>query len=666
VSFGAAAPVRSGAASLAATYTGAWGGVYLHAGPSLTGAAYASLRFHVHGGAAGGQRLRVLLADGGGSFGPAWALTAPAGRWQEVNVPLAALGAPAAISGVVWQDTSGGAQPTFYLDDVCLVAWDVPPTPTLPPSPAPGPAISVDAGADVHPISPDVYGINYASEALAAELRLPVRRWGGNATSRYNWLVDETNAGSDWYFENVPTDLGAADVFVEQDRRTGTRTLLTVPLIGRVASRRLDTHPFDCGFKVSRYGAQQATDPWDPDCGNGVHVGGGGEIAGNDPADTSVEAGPEFVRAWVEHLVARHGAAAAGGVAYYNLDNEPMLWSSTHRDVHPSPTSYDELRDRTWAYGAAVKAADPTARTLGPAEWGWTGYFWSALDQAGGGDWWNHPADRLAHGGVPFVEWYLQQMAAYEAQHGVRVLDLLDEHFYPPTVALAAAGGAEMQALRLRSTRLLWDPTYAEESWIAEPVYLIPRMRAWVAANYPGTGTAIGEYNWGALDHVNGALALADVLGIFGRERLDLAALWAPPEPGEPGAFAFRMYRNVDGAGRGFGETSVRATSADHGRLASYAALRAADGALTVMLVNKSGVPLATSVTAAGFAAAAPVRVWRYSADQPEAIVRASDLAPAGAVVTVAVPADSITLLEIPAAGAPPPPTPRRPSRVLR
>ncbi len=92
-------------------------------------------------------------------------------------------------------------------------------------------------------------------------------------------------------------------------------------------------------------------------------------------------------------------------------------------------------------------------------------------------------------------------------------------------------------------------------------VRLIPRMQAWVEANYSGTKLAISEYSWGAMCHINGALAQADVLGIFGREKLDLATLWGPPSSEQPGAFAFRMYRNYDGQGNGFGETGVRAAA---------------------------------------------------------------------------------------------------------
>ncbi len=50
-------------------------------------------------------------------------------------------------------------------------------------------------------------------------------------------------------------------------------------------------------------------------------------------------------------------------------------------------------------------------------------------------------------------------------------------------------------------------------------------MRDWVAKDYPGTKLAITEYNWGGQEHINGAVAQADILGIFGREGLDIGTL---------------------------------------------------------------------------------------------------------------------------------------------
>ena len=647
-------PVHQGTASIAATYTAAWAGVYLHVSPSLSGGDWASLRFFVHGGSAGGQHINLVAYDGSGGAGPAVAVTPPqAGAWTEVSVSLADLGDPTAISGLVWQDSLGAPQPTFYLDDITLVGVSGTPTPTAPPGQ--GPALSVDAAAARHPISPDIYGMNFAPEALAQELRLPLRRWGGNSTSRFNYLYDTNNTGMDWYYENIPQDNdhpellphgNTVDRFVEQDRRTSSRSLITVPLLGYVAKRRTAGHPYDCGFKVSLYGPQQSVDPWDTDCGNGLRTDGT-PITGNDPLDTSTANSAAFVQGYVSHLVSRFGTAANGGVAYYNLDNEPMLWYDTHRDVHPDPTSYDEIRDRTLTYGAAVKAADPTAKTLGPVVWGWTAYFWSALDRESGGNWWEHPQDRLAHGDVPFIDWYLGQMAAHEQQHGQRILDLLDVHFYPPGVALSPAGNAATQALRLRSTRLLWDTTYSEESWIGQPVYLVPRLKQWTADHYPGTGTAITEYNWGALDHINGALAQADVLGIFGREGLDVATLWGPPAAGQPGAFAFKIFRNYDSAGATFGETSVRASSADQDVLSVYAAQRTVDGALTVVVINKTAGSLTSQVALGGFAPAGTAQVWRYSPANLSAIVQDANLV-VGPTFSTTFPARSITLLVIP------------------
>ena len=62
--------------------------------------------------------------------------------------------------------------------------------------------LSVDVTADRHSISPDIYGMNdYALDpTIAKELRIPVERWGANHTSRYNWLVDSSNSGDDFFF----------------------------------------------------------------------------------------------------------------------------------------------------------------------------------------------------------------------------------------------------------------------------------------------------------------------------------------------------------------------------------------------------------------------------------------------------------------------------------
>jgi hypothetical protein len=639
-------PVHGGNRSIAVTFIGGWGGLQFGHQPPFDLSGYDTLRFWIHGGTGGGQSVTVHLDSDTSKV-----VTPQANQWKQIDIPLSQLGAPTTAGVVVFWNNTGNAQPVFYLDDIQFINAGLP-TPT-PAPPGVGPALSVDVQADRHPISPYIYGMNFADENLAAELKLPVRRWGGNSTSRYNWELNVHNTGSDWYFENIPDDSSgplpggsSTNQFVEQDRRTGTKTILTMPLIGWTPKRRLDSHPYDCGFKVSKYQAQQSVDPWDTDCGNGVNASG--TITGNDPTDTSVAITTTFVISWINHLESRYNTAANGGVLFYNLDNEPMLWNSTHRDVHPQPTTYDEMRDRTSAYAAAIKQADPSAKTLGPVLWGWCAYFFSALDDCK-----SSGADFTSHGEVAFVAWYLQQMKAYELAHGVRLVDYLDLHYYPQSdgVSQSPAGNAATQALRLRSTRSLWDSTYVDESWIGGAgwqsgiVKLIPRMKEWVTANYSGTKLAITEYNWGALDHINGAVTQADVLGIFGREGLDLATMWGPPSAAQPAAYAFRMYLNYDGQHRTFGDVSVRATSADQSKLAIYAAQRSSDNALTIMVINKSLTQTLTS--SIGLSTTDPITraaAYRYSAANLNAIARQADQAIGPGGFSAAFPAASITL----------------------
>ena len=336
-------PVHSGSYSIAVTYTGGWGGLYLHTESALATTDYTTLSFWLHGGTSGGQSVTVKLATTGGAFSDGVPIQPVQGTWNQVNLPISGFTSMGAdISGLVWQESSGNAsQPVFYLDDIRLIGSNTPPQPL---------SLSIDVSAGQHPISPFIYGMSWADAGLAADLHLPVNRWGGNAVTRYSWQNDTSNRASDWYFENIPNDNphpenlpngSSSDQFVEQNLATGTQTLLTVPLIGWTPKIRARS----CGFSVAKYGAQQSVDPWMTDCGNGVKTNGT-PITGNDPTDTSTAIGPAFVQAWISHLVGRYGSAANGGVRFYNLDNEPMLWNSTHRDVHPDPTTYDELRRR--------------------------------------------------------------------------------------------------------------------------------------------------------------------------------------------------------------------------------------------------------------------------------------------------------------------------------
>src|ERR1051326_183753 len=114
----------------------------------------------------------------------------------------------------------------------------------------------------------------------------------------------------------------------------------------------------------------------------------------------------------------------------------------------------------------------------------------------------------------------------------------------------------------------------------------IPRLRSWVNTYYAaGTPIGITEYNWGAESHINGATTQADILGIFGREGLDMATRWTAPNSSTPTYQAIKIFRNYDGNRSTFGDTSVAAAAPNPDNLSAFASLRSSDGALTVMVI---------------------------------------------------------------------------------
>jgi hypothetical protein len=154
----------------------------------------------------------------------------------------------------------------------------------------------------------------------------------------------------------------------------------------------------------------------------------------------------------------------------------------------------------------------------------------------------------------------------------------------------------------------------------------------------------ITEYNWGAEQHINGATAQADVLGIFGREQLDYATRWTTPALGTPVFQAIQMYRNYDGHRSTFGDTSVSAaTGANPDGLAVFGATRSTDGALTVMAINKQlDATVPVNVTVANYPASAAAQVWRLTLGNK--IAHLDDAAVSGSTFSSALPPQSITL----------------------
>jgi hypothetical protein len=435
-------------------------------------------------------------------------------------------------------------------------------------------------------ISPLIYGIAGADPATLAALGATLNRWGGNPSDRYNWVLGNAwNATRDWGFRNVNYSGlpgNRADAFVSATVSAGSTPLMTVPALGWVAKDTDNNHqstgvPVHGGAPVTR--GSQAIAGYDPSANQTAT-----SVRSLPSSDGSVDPSAIYQDDWIRHLEETFGASPKAP-SLFTIGNEPDLWSSTDTDVHPVEMSYDAMVSMYEQYAMAVIAADPKAQLLGPDVSGWTGYWYSALDR--GTDNYSTHADRNAHGGVPFLPWWLAQIAAHDKKTGVRTIDYLDVHYYPQADNVdSPASDPATQALRIRSTRSLDDPSYSDESWISEPVDLIPRLKNWITTNYPGTKLAITEYNWGGEKDASGAVALAIVLGTFGRDGVDLASYWESPPVDSPAGAAFRLYRNYDGHGGQFGDIALPCSS-NSGEVAVFGSRHTDSGEVDMILANE-------------------------------------------------------------------------------
>ncbi len=206
----------------------------------------------------------------------------------------------------------------------------------------------VNAAAERHPISPDIYGINNYSidQKIFQDVSIPVERRGGNHTTNYNWLVDSSNSGSDFFYIGGKDTKDPAipgkevDDMISFDKNHGAKSVLTIPLIGFVNKYSY----LNCSYPESvfpRQGllwGQYDFCPWQkwtvsppgginkyPNgerCGSGLDPDkwrDGVQLTHDNPARNYLQVDASWMQAWIQHLVATHGSAAQGGVTIYQI-----------------------------------------------------------------------------------------------------------------------------------------------------------------------------------------------------------------------------------------------------------------------------------------------------------------------------------------------------------
>jgi hypothetical protein len=452
----------------------------------------------------------------------------------------------------------------------------------------------IDIAKGRRAVSPLIYGINAdksvgsaaAFNAELTEARPGLIRLGGNRWTAYNWENNDSNAGSDYEYENddylTASSRPAAAVVptVKAAEAEGATALVTIPIAGYVSADRNPPGPVQnsgADYLSKRFRIDEPIDP--------------------SPLTLTPDKKDKYVYQDQFVYVLHH--EVPNEPIMFSLDNEPDLWDSTHSEIHPQATTYAELLSKDLEYAAAVKSVLPDALVTGPVSYGWEGYLTlqDAPDSTKDGD---------------FLDWWMKQVRLADKKAGRTLIDDLDLHWYPE----ATGGGVRITgtdttpavvAAREQAPRSLWDKSYVEDSWITKDtldnkgIDLIPRLDGMIKEYDPGMNLDLSEWNYGGGQAISGGIATADVLGIFGRYGVHASAVW-PLNSNESYTFgAFAMYRNYNGHGAAFGDTEVSATTTDKVSSSVYASIDKADPShVVIVAINKSLNPSPATIDLEG------------------------------------------------------------------
>lgn len=440
---------------------------------------------------------------------------------------------------------------------------------------------SISVEESLKTISPYIYGTN---QLLTEEEHWAAIRQGGNRLTGYNWENNASNAGTDYInsSDNYLTWIAGIQnenepgivttTFRDKSIELNAYSLITLQLAGYAARDKNGTVTEQQTAPSSRWRSVQFEK-------------GSLYTLQPDTSDSFV-----YLDEYVNFLVNRFGMAnTSTGIKGYALDNEPGLWTSTHPRIHPLQARCVEIVQKAIDVSTAVKNVDPYLEIFGPVLYGFNAYYsfqnaadWDSVKAGTNYQW--------------FIDYYLDQMKQAEITSGQRLLDVLDIHWYPEAmgdnrITETYANTTADKLARVQAPRTLWDNNYTENSWIGQwfgaYLPLIPRLKESIDEFYPGTKLAFTEFSYGGENDITGAIAMADVLGIFGKYDIYLGTYWQLDSPSNYISAAYKIYRNYDGNNSTFGEYSLPSVTSDSVSTSVYGSLSESGNEIHLIAINK-------------------------------------------------------------------------------
>jgi len=445
--------------------------------------------------------------------------------------------------------------------------------------------ITVNPAQEIKEISPYIYGRNNnlsdnpsgpttaKSWQLYKDAGLKfLRESGGNNSTKYNWKK-KLSSHPDWYNNVYAHDWDYAAKSL-QTNMPDAKGMWAFQLLGYVA--KTGAYNFnDWGYNGSKW--------W---TGVAQNLAGGGTV-NPDPNSTkalvdgdinlylqpwTADSTTAILTQWFDNL-----KLSKDQFQYWNMDNEPDCWNGTHDDVLKQSMPVEDYIRNFVAVAAKARTLFPNIKIVGPVftnEWQW--YNWQGIGVIADPQ---NPTKKYS-----WAEYFIKRISEEQAKSGLRLLDVLDFHFYP----------GSNRDVTLQIHRVFYDTTYdypgangckvINGGWdnSITKEYIFKRATDWLN-KYMGAnnGVTMGMSELGSLyssDPNVTAVCYASLLGTFAENNVELFTPWDWNIGQWETLHLFTHYT---------GTIAVSSTSSKENPVSAYSSINAVKDTLSVVLVNR-------------------------------------------------------------------------------
>lgn len=443
--------------------------------------------------------------------------------------------------------------------------------------------IKIDAKSELKPISPYIYGRNNSISSTNPNFSVADKDWvqikdagvtffresGGNNCTKYNWRR-KLSSHPDWYNNVYGNDWGSVAKTIQKNF-PNAQGMWAFQLIGQVAK----TNSFN--FNDYAYNKSQWWEGVNQNlAGNGVLNSTGTKAKIEGDSKLYLENwNADSTTAIMDYWFGKNGLGLdKEKIKYWNMDNEPEIWNGTHDDVMPKQLVAAQFMTKYIEVAKAARAKNPTIKLVGPVtanEWQWYN--------------WDNNAITVDGKNYCWMEFFIKSIAEEQKKSGMKLLDVLDIHYYPGTKKVEEIvqlhriffdrNFVNPEANGVKRVSGNWDNNQNKE-------YIFGRINDWLDQYFgKNHGITLGLTETGieTVDANVTAVWYASTMGEFMKNNVEIFTPWS---------WKIGMWETIHLFSKYNKNYALMAESSNEVLVSSYPSINASKDTMTVILINRS------------------------------------------------------------------------------